>query len=127
MKTSMLFTDSSQTALVIVFPPDVSGLFNPQVHGLVRQVQEKLPGVYVSYALTSGSSPTLRDAVAAARFAGCGSSVVVHAGEAGDAWFGDIALDGDWMLPASSIPTELDASAVVSAFNSAIVEAGRAA
>jgi hypothetical protein len=121
------FADSNQTALVIVFPPGVSGLFNPVVHGLVRQVQDRLPEISVSYALTSGSAPTLSDAIAAARFSGCSSSVVVCAGESGDAWLGDPAWNGDWMLPTSLFPADLDAAAVVNAFKSAMIEAGRAA
>jgi hypothetical protein len=121
------FADSNQTALVIAFPPSVSGLFNTEVHGLVRQVQERLPEVSVSYALTSGTAPTPSDAVAAARFAGSRSSVVVFAGESGDAWPVDFASGGDWMLPASSALTDLDAAAVVEAFNSAMTEAVRAA
>ena len=127
MSTPIPYTSTTRSSLVIVFPPGVSGLFNPDVHGLVRQVQEKLPGVYVSYALTSGSAPTLRDALAAARFAGCQSSVVVYAGENDGTWPVDAKSSGDWLLESSSVPADLDASAVVNAFNSVVIDSDRAA
>jgi hypothetical protein len=127
MSTPTPYNNTTRTSLVIVFPPGVSGLFNPDVHGLVRQVQEELPGVYVSYALASGSAPTLRDAVAAARFAGCQSSVVVFAGENDDTWLADAKSKGDWLLASSSVPAEIDATAVVEAFNAVVVDADQAA
>jgi len=127
MSTPIPFTSTTRPSLVIVFPLGVSGLFNSDVHGLVRQVQERLPGVYVSYALTSGSAPTLRDALAAARFAGCESSVVVYAGENDDTWPVDAKSSGDWLLASSSVPAELDASAVVDVFNAVVVDADQAA
>ena len=127
MSTLNPYTNPTRSSLVIVFPPGVSGLFNPDVHGLVRKVQKELPGVYVSYALTSGSAPTLRDAVAAARFAGCQSSVVVSAGENDDTWLADAKSGGDWLLASSPVPDELDATAVVNAFNAVVVDADQAA
>ena len=127
MNKPIRFSDNATSALVIVFPPVVTGLFNPEVHGLVRRVQEQLQGVHVTYALSSGSAPTLRDAVAAARFAGCDSSVLVCVGEGEDAWAENTKSAGDFLLQSSSIPAELDVSAVVNAFNSVMADAGRAA
>ena len=119
--------DTTKTALVIAFPPDTRGLFNPEIHGLVREVAEQLDGVYVTYALTSGSTPSLRDAVAAARFVGCGSAVIVPAGADDGLKFFDRQTAGDWMLSAPPILSELDAPAVAQAYLSAVEEAGRAA
>ena len=39
MQSSFSFSESDQgTGLVIVFPPEVAGLFNPEIHGFVRKV-----------------------------------------------------------------------------------------
>ena len=80
MSASFRFGASGKSvALVIVFPAGVSGLFNADIHRLVREVQESLGGVYVTYALSSGTAPNLRDAMFAARLVGCDSAVVVPA------------------------------------------------
>ncbi|MCW8984675.1 MAG: CbiX/SirB N-terminal domain-containing protein [Thermoanaerobaculales bacterium] len=122
-----LAENEAKTALVVVFPPAVKGLFNSEVHELVSEVQELLDGVYVTYALSSGSSPDLRAALSAARFVGCESAVVVPAG-AGDA---DRLVNsdskGDWLLTVSTGLSELDAPALVDAYRVAVAEAGRAA
>ena len=115
------------TALIIYFPPTVKGLFNADVHGLVREVQDLLSGVHVSYALSSGSSPDLRDAMAAARFSGCGAMVVVPVGEDDAARFIDAGSKGDWLLTAAPVRAEIDAPALVHAYLNAVDEAGRAA
>lgn len=76
---------AGQTGLVIVFPPGIQGLFNPEIYRLVGAVQDKLDDVYVTYALSGGSSPNVDAAVNAARFAGCGSAVIIHSED----WIGD--------------------------------------
>jgi hypothetical protein len=114
-------------ALVIVFPPGMKGLFNAEIHGLVREVQEKLDGVYVTYALSSGTSPNLRDAISAARFIGCDSAVVVPAAASAGDELGDHVSAGDWMLTTPIVQPELDAPAVINAYLTAVDEAGRAA
>lgn len=120
-------SDETETALVIVFPPAVKGLFNSKVHRLVREVQELLDGVYVTYALSSGTSPDLRDSIAAARFGGCESVVAVPVGTSDAARFIDTGPKGDWLLTASQVHTEYDASALVDAYLAAVTEAGSAA
>jgi len=128
MKTPFIFSSAgTKTALVIVFPPAVKGLFNSEVHRLVREVREMLDGVYVTYALSSGTSPDLRDSIAAARFGGCESAVVVPVGASDTARFIDIGSKGDWLLSASQVHAEFDASALVDAYQAAVAEAGRAA
>ena len=128
MKTPFIFSPAgTKTALVIVFPPAVKGLFNSEVHLLVREVREMLDGVYVTYALSSGTSPDLRDSIAAARFGGCESAVVVPVGASDAARFIDIGPKGDWLLSASQVHAEFDASALVDAYQAAVAEAGRAA
>jgi len=120
--------DRTKTALVIVFPPAVKGLFNSEVHRLVSEVQELLDGgVYVTYALSSGSSPDLGDSMAAARFGGCESAVVVQVGASDAARFIDTGLKGDWLLTASQVYAEHDAPALVNAYLRAVADAGRAA
>ena len=128
MENPFRFTaKKSTTALVIAFPSDMKGLFNPEIHALVRDVAERLEGVYVTYAVTSGSDPNLRDAMAAARFAGCESAVVVAAGAGDELRFMGRGTTGDWMLSDAPVLSELDASAVAEAYLSAAEEAGRAA
>ena len=128
MKTPFSFNSAgTRTALVIAFPPAVKGLFNSEVHRLVGEVQELLDQVYVTYALSSGISPNLRDSMAAARFGGCDSVVIVPVGAGGAASFIDTRSQGDWLLPASQVDAEYDASALVDAYRAAVTEAGRAA
>ena len=128
MKTPFRFASAgTKTALVMVFPPAVKGLFSSEVHRLVREVQELLDGVYVTYALSSGTSPGLRDSMAAARFGGCESMVVVPVGASDTARFIDTGPKGDWLLTASHIDAGYDASALVDAYLAAVAEAGRAA
>ena len=128
MKTPFRFAaDENGSALVIVFPPGVKGLFNSEIHGLVREVQERLDGVYVTYALSSGTSPDLRAAISAARFVGCDSAVVVAAATNDAVRFADRGTTGDWLLTVSPVHSELDAPAVADAYLTAVTEAGRAA
>ena len=122
-----LAADETKTALVIVFPPEFKGLFNPEVHRLVGEVQEQLDGVYVTYALSSGNSPDLRASLAAARFVGSESAVVVLAEASDIARFLDHDSTGDWVLTASTVHFELDAPALVDAYRVAVAQAGRAA
>jgi len=117
----------TRSALVIVFPPGVKGYFNPEIHGLVREVEEQLEDVFVTYALSSGGSPDLRDAMAAARFAGCESAVVVPAGDRDAGHVVDYGSSGDWMLSTSPIFSELNAPGVVDAYQEALAESEKAA
>lgn len=119
--------DETGTALVIVFPPEFRGLFNPRVHELVSAVQEQLHGVYVTYALSSGSCPDLRASIAAARFAGRESAVIVLVEASDTIQLIDHGSNGDILLSASLVEAELDASAVVDAYRAAVAEARRAA
>jgi len=108
MKTPFRFAaDENGSALVIVFPPGVKGLFNSEIHGLVREVQERLDGVYVTYALSS--------------------AVVVAAATNDAVRFAERGTTGDWLLTVSPVHSELDAPAVVDAYLTAVTEAGRAA
>ena len=128
MKRQFRLTDSeTKTALVIVFPPEFKGLFSPEIHHLVGEVQEELDGVYVTFALSSGNSPDLRASIAAARFVGCESAVIVVAGSGDEAPYVDCGSKGDWLLTASSVLTELEVPALVDAYHAAVAEAGRAA
>lgn len=119
--------ESSPAALVVVFPPGVKGLFNPQIHQLMRVVEQRLSGVFVTYALSNGSSPDLRAAMAAARFSGCESAVVVPVGSVDLTRLGADGSNGDWLLASSAVESGFDAPAVVDAYYSAVSEAERAA
>ncbi len=113
------------TGLVIVFPIGVKGLFNPTVHRLVRKVEEELEGVHVNYALSSGASPTVSDALAAARFAGCEAAVVVAADERVLDPSTGLGSSGDWSLFAEA--GEISADSVVDAYQTALVRHENAA
>jgi hypothetical protein len=128
MKTPFEFhADGSTTALVIVFPPTFKGLFNPEVHGLVRDVQERLDGVYVTYALSSGTSPDLRDAISAAQFGGCESAVIVPVHPSEASRFTGPGSTGDWLLTSSQVNSDLDAAALADAYRTAVSQAEMAA
>lgn len=128
MNSPFRFSETeATTALVIVFPPEFKSLFSSEVHRLVSEVQDRLDGVYVTFALSSGNSPDLRASIAAARFVGCESAVVVVAGSGDAAPSFDHGSSGDWLLTASTVPPELEAPALVDAYRAAVAEAGRAA
>jgi hypothetical protein len=116
--TGSFAAPAQRLGLVIVFPPGVRGLFNPAVHRLVRSVEARLDNVFVTYALSSGSSPDVGAAVAAARFAGCSSAVVVHCED----WLLpatgiDPTADTVWSAEAGPIDVERGAAAVLDAFH----------
>ena len=128
MESSFKFSEHGRRAgLVIVFPIGVTGLFNPEIHELVQEVERQLDGIYVTYAVSSGASPTLRDAIGAARFVGCESAVVVQAVEHDTAWPVECAPDGDWLLTSLPVSSELEAPAVVDAYLSAVEGVEKAA
>jgi hypothetical protein len=119
-------TDAARrTGLVIVFPLGVKGLFNPVVHGLVREVGEQLSDVHVTYALASGSGPSVKDALAAARFAGCDSAVVVAPDDEGTGQSVGNGAAGDWSIDLS--PDQMSAASVVHAFQSVMAGLDHAA
>ena len=128
MESSFSFSGSDQRiGLVIVFPPGVAGLFNPEIHGFVAKVEKGLEGTYVTYALSSGGSPDLRDAVCAARFVGCESAVVIRSVEDGAARREYGSPSGDWLLASTSVGDEFDVAAVVNAYRLAITASEKAA
>jgi hypothetical protein len=127
MKRNGLFDPSSGVGLVIVFPPTVKGLFNPSVHRLVRGVEARLGGVFVTYALSSGASPDVEAALAAARFAGCSAAVVVH----WDSWLESAELDAStdtlWSEAPDASDLRLNVESVLRAFRGAGAVLGAAA
>lgn len=127
MKRNGLFDPSSGVGLVIVFPPTVKGLFNPSVHRLVRGVEARLGGVFVTYALSSGASPDVEAALAAARFAGCSAAVVVHL----DSWLESAELDAStdtlWSEAPDASDVRLNVESVLRAFRGAGAVLGAAA
>ncbi len=84
MNTNLFFAENpNRSGLVIVFPPGVQSLFNPSIHRLVREVEERLNGTFVTFALSGGSGPDIEAALNAARFAGCSAAIVVYSED----WF----------------------------------------
>lgn len=119
-RTAPSVASAQRLGLVIVFPPGVRGLFNPAVHRLVRSVEARLENVFVTYALSSGASPDVGAAVAAARFAGCSSAIVVHCEDWVSPATGiDPAADTMWAEDAGPIDVEHGVAAVLAAFRGA--------
>ncbi len=116
MKQSGFLSDSSnRSGLVIVFPPGVKSLFNPGIHRLVREVEQRLGDVFVTYALSGGATPDVGSAVNAARFAGCSSAIVVHSEDWGQ---------GEWIAPGRDmVLTENHDSADIEEIVQRVVEA----
>jgi hypothetical protein len=127
MKRNSLFDPKSDVGLVIVFPPTVKGLFNPRIHQLVREVEARLGSVFVTYALSSGTSPDVSAALGAARFAGCSAAVVVH----WDSWLEGSELDGPtdtlWSESPDVADLRLNVESVLRAFRGAGAALGAAA
>ena len=116
------------SGIVIVFPTGVKSLFNPDVHRLVRKVEDQLDGVFVTYALSGGAVPDVDSALKAARFAGCSSAVVIQS----DEWLGDgVGFDSstDTLWNESHLAADLQDTAerVVAAYNLALPSSGMAA
>lgn len=63
-------------ALIVVFPDRRGGLWSAEISRLVEQVEEQVDGGFVTFALANGRRPSVADALAAARFAGCSSAVL---------------------------------------------------
>jgi len=64
-------------ALVLNLRDDSASLWDLEVNGLVEELEDRLDGVYVTFAAGRAGRPSLADALAAVRFAGCSSAVVV--------------------------------------------------
>jgi hypothetical protein len=69
--------DKSETALVLLFSNVTSPLWDVDVQRFVDDVEQQLDGVFVTHAVASTRYPTVADALAAARFQGATSAVVV--------------------------------------------------
>ncbi len=90
------------------------GLWDRELRRLAADVSARLPGIYVVCAATNGRGPALRDALAAARYAGCSSAVLVHLD---DTMTAAPALDHGLHLQRASAPWS--SVAVVAAFQAA--------
>ena len=78
-------TRSSQpdpTALVVLFLESTHPLWDPRASALTGRLAESLPGTFVTSAFLRGRGPSLRDALAAARFMGCRAAVVAWVDDA---------------------------------------------
>ncbi len=110
VRPARLLRGGRARALVLVHAhPD--GLWDRELRRLAADVSVRLPGVYVVCAATNGRGPALRDALAAARYAGCSSAVLVHLD--GTVTAGP-ALDHGLRLQRASAPWS--STAVVAAF-----------
>jgi hypothetical protein len=69
--------DKSETALVLLFSKVTSPLWDVDVQRFVDDVEQQLDGVFVTHAVANTRYPTVADALAAARFHGSTSAVVI--------------------------------------------------
>ncbi len=123
-----IFERTHGSGLVIAFPTGVRSLFNPQVHRLVREVESRLDGIFVTYALSSPEGPGVEAAVNAARFAGCSSAVILHAEDwVGDFEWIDSKSDTLWARHRDSSEIAESAALIAEAFDAARNASGLAA
>lgn len=111
-------TDSQkaqETALVLLFRDRRESMWDSEVSELVGEVEERLDGVFVTYALEAATQPSLDDALAAARFMGCSEAFVAVVGEAPNAVFAPPRLAGGARL-SGSVAVDESAEAIASAF-----------
>ncbi len=66
----------SSCGLVVVFPDEGATMWDTSVNSLVGDIEQRVSGSFVTFALLNGQQPSLTDAVLAARFTGCSSVVV---------------------------------------------------
>lgn len=81
MRTQRNRDPLAETALVLVFPDPGAALFHGEVNRLVTEVEDRVGGAFVTFALLNGRQPSLMDAISAARFMGCTSAVVAVVGD----------------------------------------------
>jgi hypothetical protein len=112
----------STTGIVLVFSNIRSALWDSSVGEMVDQVEDRLDGVYVTSAVTAGGRPSVADGVAAVRFAGCTSALVVYVGDRSER-----LADTLWRVPVRSVTVRPDPDAVAEAFHAHAVQADRAA
>jgi hypothetical protein len=81
MRGTRLFERATSGPALIVYRDSALGtLWDPELSELTERLEGEL-GVFVTSAGASERSPDLRDAAAAARFAGCERAIVVTAAE----------------------------------------------
>jgi len=112
-------------ALIVDLPDRRGGLWSAEASRLVEEVEGRVDAGFVSFALLNGRQPSVTDALAAARFAGCSSAVLA-------------VVDGDGAAALASLPGSIrrmvvsaascrrDAQSVADAFRAA-ADGGRAA
>jgi hypothetical protein len=110
----MSWTEREPTpALIVRFDRDRLSLWDGEAGALVEELEERLGGVFVTPAAGPGG-PTLRDALAAARFAGCGWAVVAMSPAAAR---DPLSMGG--VLPAVAVRSTWDAAAIARAYEHA--------
>ncbi len=110
-------TDEDRVGLVVLFPGAASSLWDRSKAEFVDSVEELLDGVFVTHAAAAGGPPSLVDAVAAGRFAGCTSIVVAAVGGGPE-----MVAGTGWALPCSVVGTARDPEAVALAYLSRVGE-----
>ena len=103
--------DKSEIALVLLFSNLRSPLWDTDVQRLVDDVERQLDGVYVTHAVADNRYPSVADALAAARFHGSSSAVVVDLS-------GGVVVSGGfhWPLPFTIAQSVRDPESVVQTY-----------
>jgi hypothetical protein len=103
--------DKSEAALVVLLPAVKSPLWDPEMRSFLESIEDDLEGVFVTHATSDNRHPTLVDALAAARFFGSTSAVVIDL-SGGATPVGD----ADWPLPFTFAQSLREAESVVQTF-----------
>jgi hypothetical protein len=111
---------TASCGLVVVFPDEEASIWDRDVNGMVREIEDRMEGQFVTFALLNGHQPSLMDALTATRFVGCTSAVVAVVGAIGQT-VSDSVSSGTVEFPITVMACDRTAESVNDAFLSAIL------
>lgn len=117
---------TNEPALILYWPVAAGGLWDPETSELVELLEEKLE-VFVTCVGSGRGSLRINDAVAAARFMGCSSLVVVTLGGSCPTGMDLEDASTGSRLPIVTIESDSTAVAVAAAYHEACLDIERAA
>jgi hypothetical protein len=105
-------------ALILVFASSAHPIWDSRHSALVEDVEEALPGTFVTTAYLTGSGPGVGDALAAARYMDCRAAVVARVDSPADSSAGTVQpLVNDTRVQVTMARCIDDAGAVASAYH----------
>ena len=106
--------------LVVVFPDAGANLWDAELNRMVSEIEDRLDGAVVNFALLNGRHPSLVDAMVATRFVGCTQAVVAVVGGGTGLAF-DLLSGPGGAFPVTIAGCRRDPEAVVQAYYSALL------